>query len=177
MHRNHVLSLLADVVVVVQAAIESGSIITGTVAARYGRPVLVVCGWPDDPLHAGCLQLVAEGRAEPLRSLEHAVEVGRTRGFVGAPPRPPRATSRAADPNHKRRRAPAPPSSEALPFEDASTAPPSGVLAHLSKTPQHAEKIAEAAGLPLSLTWTELLTLALEDVVVETPPGHFRRKN
>ena len=43
--------------------------------------------------------------------------------------------------------------------------------------PQHAEKIAEAAGLPLPLTWTELLTLALEDVVVEAPPGHFRRKN
>jgi len=172
-HRNHVLSLLADVVVVVQAALASGSIITGTVAARYGRPVLVVCGWPDEPLHAGCLQLVAEGRAEPLRSLAHAVEVARARGFVGAPPRPARAR---AD-HDKKRRAPPPPSSEALPFDEASMTPPSGLLAHLSKTPQHAEKIAEAAGLPLPLTWTELLTLALEDVVVEAPPGHFRRKN
>jgi DNA processing protein len=41
----------------------------------------------------------------------------------------------------------------------------------------HVDEIAARSGLPAHLTATALLTLALEDVVVEGPAGFFRRAN
>jgi predicted Rossmann fold nucleotide-binding protein DprA/Smf involved in DNA uptake len=42
-------------------------------------------------------------------------------------------------------------------------------------TAQHIDEIAAKSGLCMSALATALLTLALEDVVVEGPDGFFRR--
>jgi predicted Rossmann fold nucleotide-binding protein DprA/Smf involved in DNA uptake len=48
-------------------------------------------------------------------------------------------------------------------------------LAATSTVPLHQDMIAAKAGLDASAVGVALLTLALENVVVEDPPGFFRR--
>jgi predicted Rossmann fold nucleotide-binding protein DprA/Smf involved in DNA uptake len=48
-------------------------------------------------------------------------------------------------------------------------------LAATSTVPLHQDMIATKAGLDASAVGVALLTLALENVVVEDPPGFFRR--
>ena len=61
--RNYWIAGLAEGVVVIQASLQSGSLHTARAALRLGRPVWVVPGPMDHPLHAGCHTLVAEGAA------------------------------------------------------------------------------------------------------------------
>jgi predicted Rossmann fold nucleotide-binding protein DprA/Smf involved in DNA uptake len=52
----------------------------------------------------------------------------------------------------------------------------SNVLNAISDVPLHADSIALRASESGQTTAAALLTLALEDVVVEGPPGFFRRR-
>ena len=61
--RNRLISGLAVGVVVVQAALRSGSLITARLAAEQGREVMAVPGAPGSPVVAGCNQLLRDGAA------------------------------------------------------------------------------------------------------------------
>ncbi|MEK0082687.1 DNA-processing protein DprA [Benzoatithermus flavus] len=59
--RNRVIAGLTFGIVVVEAAPQSGSLITARLAADYGREVMAVPGSPFDPRHKGTNQLLREG--------------------------------------------------------------------------------------------------------------------
>ena len=59
--RNALIAALADVVVVAAAPKVSGALETARVAKRLGVPVLAVPGMFDDPVFAGCHQLLRDG--------------------------------------------------------------------------------------------------------------------
>lgn len=60
-HRNRIIAGLADLVVVVQAAERSGSLITAERALGVGIPVAVVPGAIDDPAYGGSTSLLRDG--------------------------------------------------------------------------------------------------------------------
>jgi DNA processing protein len=166
--RNGVLAALAHALVIVQAGAPSGTLNAASWARRLKRPVWAVCAPPWSKGFTGCAAAIEAG-ARPLVSIGsflHAV------GLAPSPRRsakyPRRGTSARAEPD-------AP-----LLTRRASTrtfAPPElELLASLSPTcGRHIDEIAFKSGLSAGAIVTALLTLALENVVVEGPEGFFRR--
>lgn len=59
--RNRIIAALADVVVVVEAGLKSGALITAQLADALGRPVAAVPGSIENPQSAGSNQLLRDG--------------------------------------------------------------------------------------------------------------------
>jgi DNA processing protein len=61
--RNRVISGLAQGVVLIEAAIRSGSLITARYALEQGREAMACPGAPEDPRAGGCNQMIRDGAA------------------------------------------------------------------------------------------------------------------
>ncbi|MEM1236686.1 MAG: DNA-processing protein DprA [Pseudomonadota bacterium] len=90
--RNRIISGLSRAVVVIEAAVKSGSLITAQLALDQGREVLAVPGHPFDVRAAGCNHLLRDG-ATLVRGAEDVLEA------LGEPveamqPAPPRKEPR-----------------------------------------------------------------------------------
>ena len=158
--RNRVLVALSDAVVIVQAGLPSGALGAASWARKLGKPLWVVPAAPWTSGFAGSRQLLEEG-ARPLVSIEALLGALGLSEPLATPQWPPGAEPVQVAP------ALAPPlSASAI-----------AVLAALSATPSHADAVAAKTGLTAQATAATLLTLALEDVVVESPPGFFRRRD
>jgi DNA processing protein len=147
--RNRVLVTLADVVVVVQAGFPSGALRAAAIARSLGRPLWVIPAPPWLDGFRGSRLLLDRGGARPLLFVEAFL------ASVGASSPPPKHV---------------PP---ARPLNQSEAA----ALAATSSTPLHLDEIASRAALTAQTAAAALLTLSLENVVVEGPPGFFTRRD
>lgn len=101
--RNRLISGLSTQIIIVEAALKSGSLLTARNALDQGRDLLAVPGHPLDPRAAGCNALIRDGAALmrnaqdvlDLRQNVTSPENDKTR-LKGAPSQPPVMDSRAA---------------------------------------------------------------------------------
>ena len=151
--RNGVLVALSDVVVVAQAGIPSGALNAAKWAGVYKKPLWVVPSPPWTDGFAGSAHLINRG-ASVLTSVARFLEVALERETPGAQAvELPRQTTLRLDLGE-----------DAIALQKAT-----------SSAPKHQDELAAFAGLSAKAAATALLTLALENVVVEGPGGFFRR--
>lgn len=72
--RNRIISILADLVLVVEAKHRSGSLITANYACEQGKEVYAVPGRLEDELSRGCNELISQGAGLAL-SPEYLLEI------------------------------------------------------------------------------------------------------
>jgi DNA processing protein len=83
--RNRIISGLSRAVVVIEAAADSGSLITATHAADQGRDVFAVPGSPLNPLAAGCNALIRNGAILARGAADVLAETGRPQPEIPFP--------------------------------------------------------------------------------------------
>lgn len=102
-YRNRIIAGLAAGTVVIEAAPQSGSLITARLAAEAGREVMAVPGSPLDPRAQGCNQLIRDGATLIQSAIDVLESIRSLNGKVASPERPfehaPRLASADAEPD------------------------------------------------------------------------------
>jgi DNA processing protein len=146
--RNRIISGLSRAVVVVEAELRSGSLITARLAAEQGREVLAVPGSPLDPRARGTNDLLRQGAAicegadDVLRVLEGLRELREPEPRPGPTP-PVEPEARLVE----------------------------RLAALLSPTPVSRDEMARAAGAPAPAVFAALVELALAGRAALLPGG------
>jgi DNA processing protein len=143
--RNRIISGLSHGVLVVEAALNSGSLITAKLALEQGRDVMAIPGSIHSPLSKGCHALIKQG-AKLVESAQDIVEElawpATTTGMSAAG-----RGNVEADP----------------------------LLQHLGFDPVSLDQLVERSGLTVEALSAKLLTLELEGQVAQLPGGRYQR--
>jgi DNA processing protein len=161
--RNRLIAGIARGTLVVEAAIESGSLITARMALECGREVFAIPGSIHSPQSRGCHQLIQEGAklvetgADVLQELRLAAGV-------------PRATLSPTQPSLF-----APPATPASGGDGRTDGPDAALRAALGYDPVTFDVLAARTGLPPDQLAARLLELELSGVVQRLPGGLLQR--
>lgn len=149
--RNHIISGLSLGVVVIEAAVRSGSLITARAASEQGREVMALPCSPLDPRGRGCNALIRQGAT----LVETPEDVAEALNAAPAPLRP--------------HWAPPLPEERAMPTD-------SGLMARiaqlLSPTPVHVNDIARLLAAPAGAVAAAVTELELEGRATTLPGGY-----
>lgn len=152
--RNRIVSGLARGVLVVEAALQSGSLITAREAGEQGREVFAIPGSIHSPLSKGCHQLIKQG----AKLVEAASDILEELGDLAPPPPLLEATAeRAIDPT------------------DGSDPDTASLLAALGYDPIDIDTLTARSGLTPDRAYAMLLLLELEGRVARLPGGRYQR--
>ena len=166
--RNRLIAGLAEGVLVVEAALGSGSLITARLATETGREVFAIPGSIHSPLSRGCHRLIRDG-AKLVETAEDVVE--ELRGRLGWP------APVAASVKDRRSRGAvpavpaAPPRQAAIALDGERTR----VLEAIGHDPVDLDTIAARCGLTVDALYAILLPLELEGRLAKLPGGRFQR--
>jgi DNA processing protein len=148
--RNRIISGLARGVLVVEAAMQSGSLITAKMAAEQGREVFAIPGSIHSPLAKGCHLLIKQG-AKLVESAEDILEEFRYYQAV-------------------KTRLPADPAAEAPSMTESHP-----VLQAMGFDPVTLDALAERCGLDAANLSAQLLDLELAGKIELLPGALYRR--
>lgn len=145
--RNRIISGLAKGVLVIEAAAQSGSLITARMAAEQGRDVFALPGSIHSPLSKGCHQLIKQG----AKLVDAAQDILDELDFSAA-------------------------SMPSLPSEAMLNAlPDDHLLAAIGYDPVHIEALLERTGYDVATLTGQLLERELEGLLESLPGGMIRR--
>lgn len=147
--RNRIISGLTKGVLVVEAAAQSGSLITARMAADQGREVFAIPGSIHSPLAKGCHQLIRQGAklVESAQDILEELQLNLPQSGTAASPVPQVSTVAAT----------------------------TGLLALMGYDPVPLDVLALRAGQDVASVTGQLLELELSGQIESLPGGMFRR--
>ena len=145
--RNRLIAALSQGTLVVEAALQSGSLITARLASEQGREVFAIPGSIHSPQSRGCHALLREG----AKLVESAQDVLEDLRYVL-------------------------PSQEAAPAASEPPEGESALLAALGHDPVGLDALIARTGIPAPLLQAQLLELELAGLVARLPGGLFQRQ-
>jgi len=159
--RNRLIAGLAQGCLVVEAARQSGSLITARLAAEAGREVFAIPGSIHSPQSKGCHALIKQG-AKLVESAQDILEELKWEKRIGAAPATTVSPARPAG------------STLGVPSfaEDADP-----VLAVIGYDPVDLDTLATRSGLAPEALLARLLPLELDGRVAQLPGGRYQRLN
>lgn len=146
--RNRLVAGLARGVLVVEAAKQSGSLITARLAAESGREVFAIPGSIHSPLSRGCHALIRQG----AKLVETAQDITDELGLPSPDARP--AAEKTAQ---------------------AATAPETRLLRALGHDPVHLDALQARTGLDTATLQAQLLELELAGHIARLDDGRFQQ--
>jgi DNA processing protein len=167
--RNRVISGLSRAVVVVEANVRSGALITVTHAADQGRDVYAVPGNADSGASAGCLELIRKG-ARLVRSADDILEDLAGLAPMFDPPAPPRKKATLFDTAAKPQAA------------EERGGPPTGFDAAQRRVwdalagAKHADELGREVGMPAGELSVVLMKLEMKKAVRRLPGNRYERR-
>ncbi|KLS30328.1 DNA processing protein DprA [Neisseria gonorrhoeae ATL_2011_01_05] len=173
--RNRLIAALSQVTLVVEAALESGSLITAGLAAEMGREVMAVPGSIDNPHSKGCHKLIKDG-AKLTECLDDILnECPGLLQNTGAS-----SYSINKDTPDTGRRAVqtayAPPPAAKMPSEGAAGGTAvGGILDKMGFDPVHPDVLAGQLAMLAADLYAALLELELDGSVAAMPGGRYQR--
>lgn len=158
--RNRLISGLSLGVVVVEAALRSGSLITARLAAEQGREVFAVPGSIDNPMSRGCHRLINEG----AKLVESVADVVGELGVMLATNEVCLETAQSC-------------TNTAGCDEKATTEEEKILLSALGHDPASVDKLVERTGLTAEKVSSILLALEIDGYVSSAAGGLYSRAN
>ncbi len=152
--RNRLISGLARGVLVVEAAAESGSLITARLAGEQGKEIFAIPGSIHSPQSRGCHKLIKQG-AKLVETVSDVLEE-----LIW----PPLSGNTAAEAN-----------SDSPSSLRPGDSPPDELLALIGFDPCSIDELAARSGLPVETLSPRLLQLELEGHLVSLPGACFQR--
>jgi DNA processing protein len=149
--RNRIISGIARGVLVVEAAAQSGSLITARMAAEQGRDVFAIPGSIHSPLSKGCHQLIKQG----AKLVEEAQDILDELRFLG--------------------RTPISAGSEKSKVSLEPTDANASVLELIAYDPIYIESLVEKCHLDIATVSAKLFELELANLIESLPGGMVRR--
>jgi DNA processing protein len=161
--RNRLIAGVALGTLVMEAAVESGSLITARMALEAGREVFAIPGSIHSPQSRGCHRLIQEGAklVETGADVLHELRLGRD----GAA-RTGRLSSRRASLF----------SAPAGPDEDEARTPDAALMAALGHDPVTLDVLSARTGMPSDVLAARLLDMELAGTLQRLPGGLLQRR-
>ncbi len=186
--RNRIVAGIARGVLVVEAAKQSGSLITARLATELGREVFSIPGSIHSPLSRGCHALIRQG----AKLVESGHDIHEELDRPGPGPADSHPTPASAQADNKKQRRPGaarrgsraqnaaePPSANAAPGGQpplfAQNTPEARVLQALGHDPADADTLQSRTGMDISQLGSLLLRLELNEAVARLEDGRYQR--
>jgi DNA processing protein len=149
--RNRIISGLSNIVVIIEASLSSGSLITANFAIEQNREIFACPGFPLDPRCRGSNKLIKDG-ANLLESAEEII------AFL--------KDTNLSELNDVRKKIETPPIHAVIDESQLNSDNRNLVFNCLSATPSSIEDIAQETNLPIPIVITILLELELQGKIV-----------